>query len=167
METYFHDHNPWSHKLTYIDWSDVVTLMGEVAADRVRKQYGEKIDAYLLPQPGGRFSLGLRYGASPAEYLSPQIDDETALQIWISKRATEPLGVDNQITAFFHCAQCMREKPDGTSPREWVRLEAGWTPKGLQVWCMRHDLNIINIDLLGHKVYAETRAKGGGNDPHH
>lgn len=58
----------------------------------------------------------------------------------------------NEIQAFFHCKKCLESLPDGWSPREWVRIEAGWTVKGLQVWCVRHDMNIINIDLKGQKV---------------
>jgi hypothetical protein len=63
----------------------------------------------------------------------------------------QPLNI-NQIGMFFHCKQCIEEKPPELSPREWVRIEAGWTKKGLQVWCVRHELNIIHIDFMGQKV---------------
>jgi hypothetical protein len=58
----------------------------------------------------------------------------------------------NQILAYFHCAKCLKEKPRDQSPRQWVRLEAGWTPRGLQVWCVRHEENVIALDFLGQKV---------------
>lgn len=57
-----------------------------------------------------------------------------------------------QIVAFFHCAKCLNEKPRNTAPREWIRIEAGWTEKGLQVWCVRHEENIVALDFLGQKV---------------
>lgn len=61
-------------------------------------------------------------------------------------------GKDNDIVQFFHCRSCINMRPDNMSPREWVAIEVGWTKKGLQVWCVRCEKNIINIDLLGQKV---------------
>jgi len=58
----------------------------------------------------------------------------------------------NDIQRFFHCKQCLNELPDNTSPREWVRIEAGWTKEGLQVWCVRHEMNVISLDFMGQKV---------------
>lgn len=59
---------------------------------------------------------------------------------------------DNQIKTFFHCKQCINALPDDKSPREFAHLEVGWTPKGLQVWCIRHETNVVSIDLMGNKV---------------
>lgn len=61
----------------------------------------------------------------------------------------------NEIEMFFHCKKCIDELPDKTAPREWVRIEAGWSKRGLQVWCVRHDINIIHVDLMGQKVRAK------------
>jgi hypothetical protein len=58
----------------------------------------------------------------------------------------------NQIQMFFHCKKCLDELPEDKSPREWVRMEAGWSNEGLQVWCVRHEMNIIHVDLMGQKV---------------
>ncbi len=58
----------------------------------------------------------------------------------------------NEIKLFWHCAKCLLEKPQHKSPREFSDIEAGWTIKGFQVWCKRHDINIANFDLLEHKV---------------
>lgn len=58
----------------------------------------------------------------------------------------------NRIVTFFHCRRCIEEMPPGTSPREWIRIEAGWTDKGFQVWCVRHDINVADIDFIGQKV---------------
>jgi len=37
---------------------------------------GDKLDAYILPQPSGFHSIGIRYGARDSEYLSPMGDKE-------------------------------------------------------------------------------------------
>lgn len=60
----------------------------------------------------------------------------------------------NDIGMFFHCKSCVDKRPDNLSPREWVAIEVGWTQKGLQVWCVRCEKNIINLDFLGQKVRA-------------
>jgi hypothetical protein len=28
---------------------------------------------------------------------------------------------------------------------EWARLNVGQTPNGLQIWCIRHDLNVLHL----------------------
>ena len=58
----------------------------------------------------------------------------------------------NEIGMFFHCASCVQQRPENLSPREWVHIESGWTEKGFQVWCVRCEKNIINIDFQGQKV---------------
>ncbi len=50
-----------------------------------------------------------------------------------------------EIHAFMWCTQCLEDD-------EQSDLEVGWTPKGLQVWCHRHDRNVVNLDFLGQKV---------------
>lgn len=35
------------------------------------KSSGEHLDAYILPQPSGRHSIGIRYGTKDYQYLSP------------------------------------------------------------------------------------------------
>lgn len=48
----------------------------------------------------------------------------------------------NQIISYWHCKQCIDEKPRNMSPAEWTRLWVGITKEGLQVWCSRHNLNV-------------------------
>lgn len=62
----------------------------------------------------------------------------------------KPAG--NLIDQFFHCKKCLKEKPNDISPRDWIRNEVGWTVKGFQVWYVRHEENIINLDFKGQKV---------------
>ena len=64
----------------------------------------------------------------------------------------KPVSDPNQIMQFFHCAECLKELPKDKSPREFVALEVGWTKRGLQVWCVRHERNVISLDFKGQKV---------------
>lgn len=59
-----------------------------------------------------------------------------------------------EIEAFFHCSKCITELPSNVSPRDFSRLEVGWTKKGLQVFCVRHNMNVYNFDFKGQKVDA-------------
>ena len=56
------------------------------------------------------------------------------------------------IDMFWHCKKCLEELPTNTAPRDWVRIEGGWTKVGFQIWCVRHEMNVLNIDLDGQKV---------------
>jgi hypothetical protein len=64
-----------------------------------------------------------------------------------------------RIGAYLHCGKCLEERPLGQSPRDWARLSVGWTDKGLQVWCARHDVNVMHVDFEGAKHPANTTAK--------
>jgi hypothetical protein len=39
----------------------------------------------------------------------------------------------NCIGSYFHCGNCLDERPDGTSPSEWARLAVGYSEIGIQV----------------------------------
>lgn len=52
----------------------------------------------------------------------------------------------------FNCRQCQEEYLDGKygrnkSMEEMARITVGRTKTGIQIWCVRHDMNIINVDL--------------------
>ncbi len=66
---------------------------------------------------------------------------------------------ENQISAYMHCSECLKSKPDDQSPADWARLEVGWTPIGLQVWCKRHEMNVIHVDFEGQCHPADTSRK--------
>lgn len=66
-----------------------------------------------------------------------------------------------EIVAYIHCRRCINELPATESPASWARLGIGWTPIGLQVWCERHDCNVLHIDFEGHQHPAEDRALTG------
>ena len=60
------------------------------------------------------------------------------------------------IVQFIHCSLCIKEGiPDGESPRTWARFDIGWTKEGLQVWCVRHESNVMHIDFQGQKHPAD------------
>jgi hypothetical protein len=64
-----------------------------------------------------------------------------------------------EIKTFFHCRRCILELPDGISPRDWAQNEVGFTEIGLQVWCRRHNANIIHIDFEGERHPASIGRK--------
>ena len=66
--------------------------------------------------------------------------------------------IPNQIVSFMHCGKCLEEKPSSLSPREWAQLEVGWTKQGLQVWCKRHECNVLHVDFEGQKHPADITA---------
>ncbi len=71
---------------------------------------------------------------------------------------------DNNSEMFFHCGLCLNEldqvrKKEPKSPREYAELEVGWTKEGIQIWCKRHNCNVIHINFGGRKMEADTTRK--------
>jgi hypothetical protein len=64
----------------------------------------------------------------------------------------------NEIKMYFHCKRCLAEKPPDISPRDWAATEAGFTPQGIQIWCKRHEINIMHMDFEGQKHPANASA---------
>lgn len=50
-----------------------------------------------------------------------------------------------EIIGFVHCGKCIQEKPKGVSPSAWAQLEVGYTKEGIQVWCRRHEINVVHL----------------------
>ncbi len=72
----------------------------------------------------------------------------------------------NSIIQYLHCSMCMRDIPDGVSPALYQRVNVGFTKIGMQVWCVRHGVNIIHVDFDGHKHRADmTRSVPAPADP--
>lgn len=65
---------------------------------------------------------------------------------------SEHISRERDIVSFLHCKQCLRDMPNGMSPREWARNEVGLTPDGIQVWCTRHEKNVVHIGFEGHQL---------------
>jgi len=72
-----------------------------------------------------------------------------------------------EIVNFMHCGLCLAEIKSGAagyvSPEEYARFSIGWTRLGLQVWCVRHDCNVVHIDFEGMRHPAnQTRRRREG-----
>jgi hypothetical protein len=61
----------------------------------------------------------------------------------------------NKIEMYMHCRLCILERPEDVTMRDWARLNVGTTAKGLQVWCVRHDVSVGSLDFRGQKVGLE------------
>ena len=57
--------------------------------------------------------------------------------------------IPNEIVKFMHCGKCLDERPSSLSPREYAQLEIGFTKPGVQVWCKRHEINVMHVDFEG------------------
>lgn len=57
--------------------------------------------------------------------------------------------VANEIVRFMHCRMCLDECPSDLSPREYAQLEVGFTKPGVQIWCKRHEVNVMHMDFDG------------------
>lgn len=74
------------------------------------------------------------------------------------------IPAEHSIKAYIHCSRCIAEveelaKAQGSaSPALYARYEIGWTVLGLQVWCPRHNLNIMHCDFQGAVHPANTQA---------
>lgn len=83
-------------------------------------------------------------------------------------KAQRDIPNTNEIVQFFHCRRCLAEvsalaeKEGSASPRDYARLSVGFTPIGYQVWCNRHDINIVHIDFEGHTHPANLTSKREG-----
>ena len=64
----------------------------------------------------------------------------------------------NEIIQYIHCGKCVSEIPNGVSPAQWSRLEVGWTALGFQVWCRRHNCNVMHVDFDGVQHTANMSA---------
>jgi len=85
----------------------------------------------------------------------------------------------NNIETFIHCKICVNElnnskstkdlsmidpQSSGYSPRTYARFEVGLTKQGFQVWCIRHNQNVIHIDFKGQEVDTDTTADVDSED---
>jgi hypothetical protein len=84
----------------------------------------------------------------------------------MSSPTTERRGPSNanEITAYLHCRLCLDEMTldevtqtdEPMSPQDYQRVQVGYTRRGLQVWCVRHEVNVLHIDFEGHRHPANT-----------
>lgn len=59
------------------------------------------------------------------------------------------------------CQKCFDEfstgQTDAGSLQHYARLDVGFSDRGLQVWCRRHDLNVVHVDFDGNALDADFR----------
>lgn len=106
--------------------------------DFTRNIGGEKFDNELIESALKQLS------DTDLERLFRFLEDDVP-----SKRPTlnsDP-KIPSRISLFIHCGMCLKELPDGMSPREYSHNEIGYTKQGLQVFCIRHEANVADIDL--------------------
>ena len=89
---------------------------------------------------------------------------------------TDKKSNDNNIETFLHCESCYWELKNGKTEEDfsligavagesqmsYSRFEVGWTNQGFQVWCTRHNTNVIHIDfddITNVKKLAEQMKK--------
>jgi hypothetical protein len=77
--THWHNFNPWADHIVYLpDLKELSACLDpydpERQLNRWLRERGEKLDAYILPQPSGWHDCGVRYGEEGSEYYSPHID---------------------------------------------------------------------------------------------
>ena len=66
---------------------------------------------------------------------------------------------DHHIEVHLFCKQCLQEVPRSMSPEEYAQVEIGWTPWGMQVWCLRHNCNVLHVNYEGHEHPSVSTAK--------
>jgi hypothetical protein len=73
-----------------------------------------------------------------------------------AEQADREIPNTNKIEMFFCCKLCLADMPDNTSMRQWSRLDVGWSKAGIQVWCRRHNCNVLHVDFQGMKHPANA-----------
>ena len=78
--------------------------------------------------------------------------------------STPPPALAHLAHAITHplvCARCAEEvangQTDAGSMRHYSALDVGFTDRGLQVWCRRHQLNVVHVDFAGQALEADFR----------
>ena len=59
------------------------------------------------------------------------------------------------------CNKCIEEltnqKSTDINLKNFAQFEVGFTSIGIQVWCIRHDINVCHIDFNGNQLSADFR----------
>lgn len=71
-----------------------------------------------------------------------------------AERDAESKPRESKIVTFLHCAMCLEEVPEGMSASEYAQTEVGFTIEGIQIWCLRHNANVVHLDFEGRLVPA-------------
>ena len=59
------------------------------------------------------------------------------------------------------CSKCADEFAAGGTGAEtlqaYIRVDVGFTARGIQVWCQRHGLNVVHVDFEDARPNADFR----------
>ncbi len=106
------------------------------------------------------------------------------VQAFLIGAVKAPPPATNEIRLYLHCMRCIgeldararamgwdslaaytkavgegaTERDPTMAPMDYARLDVGWTPCGIQVWCRRHEANVLSIDFEGVRHPATTAA---------
>lgn len=64
------------------------------------------------------------------------------------------------VTGYVACSKCAAEVDAAQPPlslQDYAQIDVGFTDWGMQVWCRRHQANIVHIDFQGHQLPADFR----------
>lgn len=118
----------------------------------IKAPYGHKDIEVKKPAP---FALELK--ASGAGI--PVLDLERLDGQWFTDSG-EDIDIPTKLSIgmYFHCGKCLKELPAGMTPQEFARYEVGATNIGIQVWCKRHQCNVVHMHFGGHQHIAALQA---------
>jgi hypothetical protein len=73
---------------------------------------------------------------------------------------------EDEAVCFVHCPECLGEvmamlEVEGYARPDYECLSVGWTPIGLQVWCVRHNCNVLHVDFEGYQHPGNDTAPEG------
>jgi hypothetical protein len=79
-----------------------------------------------------------------------------------------PITSDHDICNYIHCQACLSEISEFEGDPAYAeiaarhsRLDIGYTHQGIQVWCRRHNCNVVNLDFQGFRPKANTTTRIG------
>jgi hypothetical protein len=67
-----------------------------------------------------------------------------------------PTAERSETSTAIVCRKCFEERPKGMSTRDYAWIDVYWTEVGIQVWCVRHEVNLIHVDFEGARHPATS-----------
>lgn len=144
-------------------------------ADQTAKEFTKRVNDWPAQHAAGlRAAIlldemaGLLGGEPPESAVGNNILTRISLSQDDLRNGTSPrppTGNELAIGMYMHCGLCIAEVTQmaadagSASPRDHARLSIGWTKQGLQVWCVRHDCNVLHVDFEGCTHPADTTRK--------
>ena len=83
--------------------------------------------------------------------MSSKLEEDISKLDYLLKQIKEPIV----------CVECSDEfmtgQTDTKSLQDYSKIDVGFSDRGLQIWCQRHQLNICHINFNGEKPEADFR----------